>query len=260
VPPQNPTDEAWRTLETACASEKPFERASATLTLGLVRNNTRARELAEKALSDPKPEVRAAAAAALGDMRAKRSIPKLKGALDDHDPAVVLAAANSLRLMHNNSAYEVYSEVLSKERKGRKGLISSQISTLHDPKKLAELGFEEGIDFIPFAGIGWSAVKEVLKEDSSPVRAAAAKMLADDPDPGATKVLEDATGDNSWIVRAAALEALANRGDPSALDTVKLHILDEKDVVRYTASAAILRLQAIKEARPSVRQPKVNGR
>jgi hypothetical protein len=45
------------------------------------------------------------------------------------------------------------------------------------------------------------------------------------------------------------LEALAKRGDPSALDTVELYILDEKDAVRYTASAATLRLLAIKEAK-----------
>ena len=41
------------------------------------------------------------------------------------------------------------------------------------------------------------------KDDSSPVRAAAAKVLARDPDPAATKALAEAAGDDSWIVRAA---------------------------------------------------------
>src|SRR2546427_12271747 len=90
---------------------------------------------------------------------------------------------SSLHLMRNNSAYEVYSEILAKQRKGGKGLISSQMSTFSDPKKMAQMGFEEGIGFVPFAGIGWKAIKEVRKDDSSPVRAAAAKVLADDPDP-----------------------------------------------------------------------------
>lgn len=128
-----------------------------------------------------------------------------------------------------------------------KGMISSQMSTLSDRKKMAQLGFEEGIGFIPFAGMGWKAVKAIRKDDSSPVRAAAAKVLAADPDPATTKALVDAVGDKSWMVRAAALEALARRGDPSTLDTVELYLLDEKDVVRYTAAAATLQLMNIKE-------------
>src|SRR2546422_1736802 len=184
-------------------------------------------------------------------MNSRRSIPKLKKALDDKNPAVALAAAHSLHLMRNNSAYEVYSEILAKQRKGGKGLISSQMSTFSDPKKVAQLGFEEGIGFIPFAGIGWRAVKGVRKDDSSPVRAASARVLAEDPDPGTTKVLAEQAGDKSWIVRAAARQALAKRGDPSALDAVELYLMDEKDVVRYTAAAATLRLLAVQEARLS---------
>jgi len=260
VPPRAPPEkqvsgtanrkkEAWLTLETACAGDKAIDRATATRVLGLIRNDAKATKLAEKALTDPKPEVRAAAAAALGDMHSRRSIPKLEKALDDQDPSVALAAANSLRLMRNESAYEVYSEVLSKQRRSGKGLISSQMSTFSDPKKMAQLGFEEGIGFVPFAGIGWRAIKEVRKDDSSPIRAAAARVLADDPDPAATKVLEDAAGDKSWLVRAAALEALARRGDPSALETVELYLLDDKDVVRYTAAASTLRLMKSKEAK-----------
>ena len=114
---------------------------------------------------------------------------------------------------------------------------------------MAQLGFEEGIGFIPFAGMGWKAIKEVRKDDSSPVRAASARVLAEDPDPGITKVLADQAGDKSWVVRAATLEALAKRGDPSALGTAELYIMDEKDVVRYTAAATTLRLLAIKEAK-----------
>ena len=113
---------------------------------------------------------------------------------------------------------------------------------------MAQLGFEEGIGFIPFAGIGWEAIKVIRKDDSSPVRAAAAKVLAKDPDPAATKALADAVGDKSWLVRAAALEALAKRGDPSVLDTVQLYVSDEKDAVKYTAAAAVLRLTAVKES------------
>jgi len=246
-------EQAWQLLENACKSDKTSDRATAVLVLGLIPNDAKSARLVETALTDDKPEVRSAAAAALGEMKARASIPKLRAAFDDQDPSVVLAAAHSLDLMHDNSAYEVYYEVLNGERKARKGLISSQASLLHDPKKVAALGFEEGIGFIPFAGIGWGAIKTIAKDDSSPVRAAAAKVLARDPDPATTKALTDAAGDKSWIVQAAALEALGKRGDRSALNTVEKYMSDEKDAVRYTAAAAVLRLTAIKGANKSDR-------
>jgi HEAT repeat protein len=246
-------EQAWQLLESACKSDKTSDRATAILVLGLIPNDAKSARLAEKALADDKPEVRSAAAAALGEMKSRASIPKLRAAFDDQDPLVVLAAAHSLDLMHDNSAYEVYYEVLNGERKARKGLISSQASLLHDPRKMAALGFEEGIGFIPFAGIGWGAIKAIAKDDSSPVRAAAAKVLARDPDPATTKALTDAAGDKSWIVQTAALEALAKRGDRSVLNTVEKYMSGEKDAVKYTAAAAVLRLTAIKEANKSDR-------
>ena len=220
----------------------------------MMPDDAKARGLAEKALADEKPEVRSAAAVALGDMKSKTSIAKLKKALDDDDPSVALAAAHALDLMHDDSAYEVYYEVLTGQRKAGKGLIASQTSILKDPKKMAQLGFEEGIGFVPFAGVGWVAIKTITKDDTSPVRAAAAKVLAKDPDPAATKTLADAAGDKSWLVRAAALEALAKRGDPSVLDTVSLCMSDKKEAVKYTAAAAVLRLTAIKEAGAEVKK------
>jgi hypothetical protein len=246
--PRTPKEEAWQILDTACTGNKTSDRATAIRVLGLMPNNAKARKLAEKALRDDKPEVRSAAAAALGDMKSRTSIRKLRAALDDNDPSVALAAAHSLELMHDDSAYEVYYEVLTGQRKASRGLIASQTSILRDPKKAAQLGFEEGIGFVPFAGMGWGAIKAITKDDSSPVRAAAAKVLAKDPDPATTKALADAVGDKSWLVRAAALEALAKRGDPSVLDTVQLYVSDEKDAVKYTAAAAVLRLIAIKES------------
>ena len=168
--------------------------------------------------------------------------------MDDPDPSVALAAAHSLDLMHDNSAYEVYYEILNGERKAGKGLIASQTSMLRDPKKMAEFGFEEGIGFIPFAGIGWGAIKAIRKDDSSPVRAAAARVLARDPDPATTKALIEATGDNSWIVQVAALEALAKRNDPSALSTVDRYMSDENAAIKFTAAAAVIHLTAIRQA------------
>ena len=243
-----PKEQAWQILEDACAGDKSGDRATAILVLGLIPNDPKSANLAQKALTDERPEVRAAAAAALGNMGSRASIPKLKAAMEDQDPSVALAAAHSLDLMHDNSAYEVYYEILNGQRKAGKGLIAAQTSMLRDPKKMAEFGFEEGIGFIPFAGIGWGAIKAIRKDDSSPVRAVAARVLARDPDPATTKALTEATGDNSWIVQAAALEALAKRGDPSVLPTVQRYVSDEKSAIKFTAAAAVIHLTAIKQA------------
>jgi HEAT repeats len=247
--PQTPKEQAWQIIDSACAGDKTADHAMAIRVLGLMPDDGKALTLAEQALENDKPEIRAAGASALGDMKAKTSIPKLKDAIDDKDPLVALSAAHALELMHDDSAYEVYYEILTRQRKTGKGIIASETSILKDPKKMAQLGFEEGIGFIPFAGIGYGAVRTIMKDDSSPVRAAAARVLAHDPDPETTKALANAASDKSWLVRAAALEALAKREDPTALDKIAVHMYDDKALVKYTAAATVLRLTTIKEER-----------
>ncbi len=83
-------------LDDACADDKTGAHATAVRVLGLVPNDTKALAFAEDGLDSDKPEIRAAAAAALGDMQARTSIPKLRTVLDDDDPLVALAAANAL--------------------------------------------------------------------------------------------------------------------------------------------------------------------
>jgi hypothetical protein len=246
-PSADPKQDAWTILTGAIDSDKTGERAAAIRALGLLSNNPRALSMAEKALKDEKAEVRTSAALALGEMRAAHSIPGLREALGDAEPSVALAAGQALTQMDDASGYDVYYEVLTGERKARKGLLASQESILKDPKKLAGLGIAQGVGFIPFGGFGWEAFKLLVKDDVSPVRASAARMLAKDPDPASLKALEDAAGDKNWLVRTAALEALARRGDPAALATVELFMYDEKNVVQYTASAAYLNLSQLKE-------------
>jgi HEAT repeat protein len=218
--------------------------------LGLLRDNARARELAENALKDPKPEVRAAAATALGQMHASQSIAKLEHALSDSKVAVVMAAAHSWReLQDAKSAYAVYYDLLTGGRKSGDGMIAKQLETLKNPKEMAKIGFSEGIGFIPFAGIGWDAYRTMHKKDPNPVRAAAATYLAHDPDPATSHALVNATKDKDWIVRAAAVEAIAVRGDASLLPAVQMRFSDKNPKVRYSSAAAVIRLSAIEQTK-----------
>jgi HEAT repeat protein len=241
---QTPVETAWNILNTATSNTNMEKRMNSISALGLITHDAHAQEIAIRALtSDEKPEVRAAAANALGNMGATSAIPQLTKAMKtDQNAGVVLAAAHSLLMFKQQSAYEVYYAVLTGERKSGQGLMGEQKKMLHDPKKMAQFGFEQGIGFIPFAGMGLNAVKMLTKDDVSPVRAAAAKILANDKDPRSGEALVKAASDKSWIVRAAALDAIARRGQRSLAAQIEPQLEDDKDLVRYVASAAIIRL------------------
>lgn len=247
---ESPKHKAWDLLQTAAFSKRTADRTNGIRALGMLREDTHARELAESALRDPNPEVRVAGATALGQMHAMESVPKLEQALADKKVAVVMAAANSLRqLKDDKSAYAVYYDLLTGERKSGDGLIAQQINTLKNPKELATIGVSEGVGFIPFAGIGWDAWRTMHKKDPNPVRAVAASYLAHDPDPATSKALVKATNDKNWIVRAAAIEAIAQRGDPSLLPKIESKLADRHPKVRYSAAAAVIRLSGIEQNR-----------
>ena len=237
-------ERAWLTLQDGVKENAAEKRAKAVNALGLLSANREAEGMAIEALGDDKYNVRTAAATALGLMHAVHAIPQLEKALDDDEPAVVLAAANSLMLMKDTRAYDVYYDVLTGNARPNKGFIKEQLKPFHDPKQVAALGFEEGIGFVPFAGIGYEVVKRVLKSasDTSLVRAAAAKKLAHDPNPDSAEALVNATEDKSWIVRAAALDAIAQRGDKSLLPRISGSLKDTRDDVRYVAAACIVHL------------------
>jgi HEAT repeat protein len=248
---QSATDKAWAILDSAVQQKDLEKRVMAVRVLGLVPNDDRATHLAEKALQDPKPEVRAAAATALGHMEASAAIPELKRALSDKKMKVVLAAAHALRLMHDPACYEVYYEILTGERKGSGSFVEEETEMLHDPKQLAKIGFEEGIGYVPYAGIGWNAFETIRKNrhDGSPVKAAAATNLALDPDPLSAAALVKATHDKNWVIRVAALEAIAKRGDPSLTPKIEDRLSDRKDEVQYTAAAVIAHLSRLAETK-----------
>lgn len=254
---ESPKHKAWDMLQTAAFAKKTADRSNGIRALGLLPNDVHARELAESGLRDPNPEVRAAAATALGQMHATESVPKLERALSDKKVKVIMAAAQSLReLKDYKSAYAIYYDLLTGERKTGDGLIAQQINTLKDPKELATIGISEGIGYIPFAGIPWDAYRTLRKKDPNPVRAVAATFLANDPDPATSRALLKATQDKDWIVRAAAMEAIAKRGDASLLPQIEPRLADKNPKVRYSTAAAIIRLSGIeqnKTAKNSVR-------
>jgi HEAT repeat protein len=239
---------AWDLLWAGAHASGTDKRAKATLALGLLPPDPETVRLAESALQDSRPAVRTAAATALGEMGSAASIPKLKGALSDRDVSVALAAGRSLLLLKNHAGYGIYYAILTRKRKSGKGLIQEQLNQFNNPKNVAEFAFDQGIGFLPYAGYGMDLLHALHQKSNSPIRAAAARVLARDPDPVSGEALAAACSDPSWIVRASAAKALARRGDPRFLPQVEQLMTDHVAVVRFTAAAAVVRLTGVEHA------------
>ena len=238
-------DKAWDILRTGARAPNFDKRANAIQSLGLTSGDSDAVQLAEEALRDKEPIVRASAAKALGAMSSTESIPRLRDALSDKDISVCLAAAHSLIQLKENSGYQLYFDVLVGERKGGKNLIAEQMNDLKTPERAIKFAFDQGIGFVPYGGYGMEAVRAWKKRSNSPTRAAAARELAHDPDPRSSRALSKALSDGEWVVRAAALEAIAKRGDPTLLPDASQAMSDRKDIVRFSAAAAVVQLASI---------------
>lgn len=240
-----PTERAWSVLETGLTHKSAYHRVEAVKALSLVTNEEASIKAAVHALTDDNTYVRTAAATTLGQLHAVSAAPNLKDALSDKEISVVLAASQALYQIKDNSAYGVYYALLMGDRKSSDGLIQSQLDQLKDPKKVAMMGFEQGVGFIPYGGMGMQAYK-FAKSDHSPVRAAAARYLALDPDPMSRDALvQIALTDESTAVRQAALDALAERGDASCVGRLERNLGDGKYAVRYRTAATIIHLTDI---------------
>jgi len=241
---------AWTVLQAGLSNSNTDNRTVATRLLGGLTENAQAQDLALKALSDNRPEVRAAGAEALGNMQAKSAIPQLQKLVEtEQDAGVAIAAGRALVVLGDPLGYAVYYAILTGERKSGAGLMENQRRMLNDPKKLATFGFEQGVGFIPFGGLTLGVFRTLRRDDVSPIRAAAAEVLITDPDPKTTEALKTVVADRSWVVRAAAIDALGKRNDPSVIPALEPALDDGREAVRYAAAAAIIRLNGVKNGK-----------
>jgi HEAT repeat protein len=251
APPQiSPRDQSWQVLREGLNDTKVSRRGDAVKALSLITGNRTAQRLAVHALNDDHPSVRTAAAATLGQLHATAAIPDLKEALSDKEISVVLAATYSLFLMKDKSTYGIYYAILMRDKKSSEGMVQAQLDRLKDPKQMADLGIQQGLGFVPFGGMGFEAYRQLSKRNESPVRAAAARFLAHDPDPvSEDALLQSALADDSDIVRDAALDALAERGNPSCIERLLRNLNETKSDVRYRTAAVIIHLSSLKKPR-----------
>jgi HEAT repeat protein len=213
--------------------------------------NQRALKLVEGALQDKERDVRLLAIAALGDMGSRRSIPKLRQALDDDDPEIVFAAARSLWQMGDKSGRSIIEDVLAGERAAARGAVSSNLErirkVLTDPKGLVLFGLREGIGAVagPYA-MGMNVVQEFTKDRSVAARVVCANMLAKEKSRRSLPFLREALRDENWVVRLTAAKAVASVRDAGSIPVLVANIEDEDEklAVKLMAAASVLILQA----------------
>lgn len=252
---QTSANQGWAILEAGLAQKSAAPRLAAVRVLGLIPNNTHAAKLAEDALKDKNSAVRAAAATALGQMQMPGVAANLKEALNDKQLAVVMAAAHALSLLNDPACYDVYYAVYTGERKNNQGMIAQEMKILHDPKQLVEMGVNEGIGFVPYAGDGWQAYQTIMKDkkDGAAAKAALVTALAKDPEPRTGKLLLTVSQNRNWVLRLAALRAIAERADPALLPGVELRLSDSRREVKFTAAATLIRLEDVAQThRPAL--------
>ena len=237
----------WQILSEGAADHKSERRAEAVAALGTIGPKPRVIAIVERALNDKDPSIRELAAKTLGELRARRSIPKLKQALNDDSPEVRFAAAKSLWTMGNHAGEEVFIDILSGGKSASNGLVENGLEAtrkkFQDPGKLAIFGAKEAATSL-FGPAGWGIkiVQELAQDRSASARAMSAILLGRDRSLDALPPLRDALADKNWIVRAAAAQALGACRHRDQIRYLRPLLEDEKPAVRYMAAASIVRL------------------
>ena len=244
-----PDKTAWEVLKPGLADTNPLHRRQAVTATGAIGTDPEAIHLIEEAMRhDKDPLIRATAAAQLGEMRSRASLPALRAALDDEEGEVRFAAAQALWDMGDKSGRGFIEDVIAGQQKatdgGVKGAVRRADRLRYDPKEMTILGLKSASGALlgPF-NIGVLAAEQVLKNGAVAARMQALNLLAEDCDAQTFKLLEvSATGAKTWAEKAAAAKALGRCGNAAAIPTLEQNLSDSNVAVKYMSAAAIIRL------------------
>src|ERR1700694_4660106 len=190
-----PNVTGWDILSQGANDKNPERRKQAMVAIGSIGLAPEAIKLTESTLlNDEDPVVRQTAAATLGQMKSKQSIPALQKALDDAYGEVAFQAAKALWDMGDRSCRATLQDVLTGERKDTTGFVDGAMrdakAKLHSPRALAKIGIKEASGALlgPFS-LGVNAATEMMKDSGATGRAFAATLLGQDCDERAQQLL-----------------------------------------------------------------------
>lgn len=253
-----PNVTAWDILNQGVNDNNPERRKQAIAAVASIGLAPEATKLVESALlNDEDSVVRQTAAASLGQMKAKQSIPTLHKALDDRSGEVAFQAAKSLWEMGDRSSRDTLQEVLTGQRKDamgmKEGAMRDARAKLHSPRALAKLGIKEASGALlgPFS-LGVSAATEMMKDTGAPGRAFAATLLGQDCNERTLEMLDRSLKeDKNAAVKAAAARGVGQCGSADSIPKLEQYLADSRDTVKFMAAAAIVKLSM---AGPAPRQ------
>lgn len=240
--------EAWQILDRGLHDSNPAKRVQTVNAMGIMRPQPKSVAIVESAFDDKDYSVRQAACNALGQMKSRQSIPKLRNALNDKAPEVVFAAAKALYDLGDPTGREVLVAVLLGDQADSSGFFASSMhdmkAKMHDTKGLMLLGVKEGAGIaLGPAGAGIGVAEGLLKDANASGKTVAAALLSEDKHPETEKAIRQALGDKNWTVRAAAARALAVAGRIAAFKEIVPLLNDKREEVQYSAAAAVIRLK-----------------
>ena len=244
-----PEKSAWDVLKPGLADTNPLTRRQAVTATGSIGLDPEAIRLIEDAMQHDKDElIRATAAAELGEMKSRASIPALRAALDDPAGEVGFAAAKSLWDMGDKTGRGFIEDVIAGQQQATDGGVHGALHRAdrlrHDPKQMAIIGAKSASGALlgPF-NIGVLAAEQVFKGGAVAARMQALNLLAEDCDAQTFKLLETATtGDKTWAEKAAAAKALGRCGNPDAIPTLEENLSNSNAAIRFMSAGAIIRL------------------
>jgi HEAT repeat protein len=259
--PSQVIENAWSQLKDNLNSKKEDDRISAINALSLLGGNTRAEDMVRTTLDDPNIDVRLAAIVAAGQMDkdpASRFAfrQKLHNLLNDPDPQVSFTAAVTLYTAHDNAGHDILVATALGERAGSDSFWkSSQRNanhTLHSPMALAKIAATTSLSIlVPPVGMGMGAYNYLKGAPGASPQVTALSKLSLEHTAEIQSVLIEATQAKNPGARIAAAEGLANFSGPAVRDALQPLMLDDKQQVRLTASAAYIRNQTMR-AKPLV--------
>lgn len=247
---ETPTERGWRILADGVNAKKFSDRITALKAMADLGPNLKGVRLVSEVLKDKDPDVRAQAAATLGEMKSRAALPALRVALNDEAPQVSFAAARSLWQLGDNAGRHVLLDILQGDKGTKDGFVASHKREakreLQDKKSLVALGAEKSAgEFLPGPlGMGVGLAKQEFSGGTDPARAACADLLSRRPDKATMLALKAALMDRDWSVRAAAAMALGRLGRPGTRQWLEFALDDSKPAVRDAAAVGILRMSA----------------
>jgi HEAT repeat protein len=178
--------------------------------------------IAYKELLSDDPQVRADAAARLGQARAADAVDSLVAVLDDPDESVRVTAIRSLAQIGDRKAVPALAPMAEDPLPSVRLALCQALGQFQDPA-------------------GGEALRKLLYDDDETIRLGAARALGKLEGPEGVKTLiEVALRDESESVRQHVLKVLAERRVRESVPQVEAALAGEADIVRANAAQALI--------------------